>query len=517
MITVDDLQIKISQDTTIASKGIDALYASMAKLKSLARGGMGLNSTAKQLTKLSTAVKTFNASDSLSINKITKLVSSLNQLGSLNKSNLSSTINALARIPKMTDSLEKTNLDKFSAQIQRLTTVLTPLANNMNKISAGFASFPTRIQNMIKTNEKLNTSIKNSTKYYNNNSLSLVAMAAKITGVVYAMSRATTIISGVLVISNNYVENLNLFTVAMGEYALQAQEYAQTVQNAMGIDMSNWIRNQALFMQLASGFGVVSDAASSMSENLTKVAYDISSFYNLPIEEAVQKVKSGFAGELEPLRNLGYALDQATLQQIAFDMGIEQSIGTMTRAQKSQLLYIAIMKQSKNAIGDMARTIETPANSLRIFKEQLTLFQRALGNIASVLAAKVLPYIRMFVAALTEGAQIIADYFGFELPVIDYSSVNQATGALEDYQDEIESVKKSTIGLDELNVLGTTAADASTTAAGGEIDTAGYDYNFLGDLTAQTSELGEKMKEDIREVVTFILDNIKEIGIVLGA
>ena len=69
----------------------------------------------------------------------------------------------------------------------------------------------------------------------------------------------------------------------------------------MGIDPSEWMRNQGIFMTLATGFGVASERAYLMSKNLTQLGYDISSIYNRPVEEAMQKLKSGFAGELEPL------------------------------------------------------------------------------------------------------------------------------------------------------------------------------------------------------------------------
>ena len=100
--------------------------------------------------------------------------------------------------------------------------------------------------------------------------------------------------------SNDYVENLNLFTVAMGEYAESAKAYAEEVQALTGIDSSEWMRNQGVFMQMASGFGVASDSAARMSKNLTQLGYDISSFYNISIEEAMQKLQSGLAGEIEP-------------------------------------------------------------------------------------------------------------------------------------------------------------------------------------------------------------------------
>ena len=101
--------------------------------------------------------------------------------------------------------------------------------------------------------------------------------------------------------TNDYIENMNLFNVSMGEYAQQAQNYAMQVGDTLGINPSEWMRNQGVFMNLATGFGVVGDRAYTMSQNLTQLGYDISSFFNIPIEESMQKLQSGISGEIEPL------------------------------------------------------------------------------------------------------------------------------------------------------------------------------------------------------------------------
>ena len=112
--------------------------------------------------------------------------------------------------------------------------------------------------------------------------------------------------------SADYTENMNLFSVAMGKYAttftddmgevvMGASEYAEVVSEALGIDPSEWVRSQGVFMTMATGFGVASDRAALMSKNLTQLGYDLSSFYNLSTEDAMLKLKSGLAGELEPL------------------------------------------------------------------------------------------------------------------------------------------------------------------------------------------------------------------------
>ena len=95
----------------------------------------------------------------------------------------------------------------------------------------------------------------------------------------------------------------------------------------------------------------------------------------------MQKLQSGISGELEPLRRLGYDLSQARLEQTALNLGIKESVANMTQAEKAELRYYAIMTQVTTAQGDMARTLEAPANQLRILQAQLTQAARAIGNI----------------------------------------------------------------------------------------------------------------------------------------
>ncbi|MBP3370840.1 MAG: hypothetical protein J6L85_08815, partial [Clostridia bacterium] len=114
----------------------------------------------------------------------------------------------------------------------------------------------------------------------------------------YGAKKGVQLIGDWVTQSNEYVENLNLFTVTMGKYAKEAYEYGRTVESVMGIDLSEWIRGQGVFNQIALGFGIAEDKAYTMSKGLTQLSYDLASFFNLDTEEAMNKVRSGIAGEL---------------------------------------------------------------------------------------------------------------------------------------------------------------------------------------------------------------------------
>jgi hypothetical protein len=223
---------------------------------------------------------------------------------------------------------------------------------------------------------------------------------------------------------------LNLFNVTMGEGAEEAKRFAESVSAAMGIDPKEWMQYQGVFKNLTAGFGVASDKADIMSQNLTQLSYDMASFFNTDVETAFDKLSSAMSGQVKGLREFGIDTTVASLQEYALSKGIDASVRSMSQAEKSLLRYNYIMEKSIIMQGDMARTIITPANSLRILNAQLTQMKRALGNIVSVIAVKFIPYVQAMVQIITEAASALANFFGFELPKIDYSGLD--TGGFAD-------------------------------------------------------------------------------------
>ena len=489
---LDSLEIKVQSSSQEAASGLDKLSASLVNLKSAAKGGAGLSTLARGLERINASL----SGTGLNGSKIQSLVSTLSSLSQIQKaSGLNSVVNSLKKLPDISGSLDKLDLDKFASQIQKVATAMKPLATEMEKVSNGFKAFPIRIQKIIQSNSSLAKSNTATSKTFG-----LLSKGINL----YVFQRIASFMADWVTESNDYVENLNLFTVAMGDYAAEAKAYAEEVQSVMGIDPSEWMRNQGVFMQMATGFGVATDNAALMSKNLTQLGYDISSFYNISIEDAMQKLQSGLAGEIEPLRRLGYAIDQASLEQVALNHGITDSVVSMTQAEKSQLRYIAIMEQSKNAMGDLSRTIQTPANAIRILSQQITQLSRSLGNLLIPLLQKVIPWAQAFVEILTDAIQRLAVFVGFELPTIDYSSLDgissgasDAAGALGDAADAAKKLQRYTIGIDELNIIPSQQSASSVGgvgAAGGDLGLVLPEYDFLGDLKAQTDDLKARLK-----------------------
>lgn len=490
------------------NKALSGSGAVGQKLKSIAAGLKAISdvgtvkipkSLGTNMQALGTALSGISDGD---IDKLYNVADALRPLSELESAHMRSYINQLSAFPDIVRELRAADIDEFSNQMTRLANALRPFATEMQHVADGFSAMPSRIQRLITTTEKYNNTVNKGSAQTSRFGISLKSI--KTAGVVAGIRMIRQGISKAITESNAYQEDLNLFTASMGQYAKEAQEYAENVGEIMGIDPAKWMRNQGIFNTLLSGFGSVADRSYLMSKNLTQLGYDISSFFNISVEDAMQKLQSGVSGELEPLRRLGYDLSQAKLEQTALTLGIEKSVSAMTQAEKAELRYYAIMTQVTTAQGDMARSLDAPANQLRIFQAQLTQASRAIGNIFIPILQKILPIAIAVLRIVRELADAIAKLFHFKLTEIDYSGVgNLASGAedaaagFDDATSAAKELKKSVMGFDELNILnGNTASGAGSAGVSGG---SGFDfelpeYGFLNDVSKQADEVTQKLK-----------------------
>lgn len=565
-VEIQGLEFQIVNDSTQAVTGLQNLINTLNRLKTATNGGAtGLSKTAQGIRELSNSLKGLNSGDaSQKITRLTNALTALSQVGNvkisssianqltaintalaglkwtdgdkltslanglrplseLGKANMTTFINQLSKLPKVIEDLEAADIDKFTQQMTALAAAMKPFADEMQKVSNGFSAFPSKIQKLITSTEKYNASARKATSTTGQFTSGLKAL--NVAAVAITFRKIGHFIAQAVTESNKYQEDLNLFTVALGQYAAEAQNYAEKVSDVMGIDPAQWLRNQGVFNTLLTGFGDTAERAQLMSQNLTQLGYDISSFFNISIEDAMQKLQSGISGELEPLRRLGYDLSQARLEQTALNLGIKESVANMTQAEKAELRYYAIMTQVTTAQGDMARTLEAPANQLRILQAQLTQAARAIGNIFIPALNAILPYAIAVVQVIREIANALANLAGFKLTEVDYSGVNSAAvgaGSLADNLDDAagaaKKLKQYTAGFDELNVFAPNTGSGSGASAGGA---GGFDfdlptYDFLGDaVQTRIGEIQKMIEDTLAEITTIVSGFMLAVGAIL--
>ncbi|WP_346914247.1 phage tail tape measure protein [Clostridium sp.] len=189
-------------------------------------------------------------------------------------------------------------------------------------------------------------------------------------------------------------ESENLFEVAMGSMAGDARKWSEETSKALGLNAFNVRKNVATYNSMLTSMGLTSEESLKMSEGLTQLSYDMASFYNLKPEEAFEKLKSGISGEAEPLKALGILVNDNTIKTYAYSNGIAKQGEQLTEAQKVQARYGAILDATKNAQGDLARTMDSPTNKIRAMKEQAQQIGIQFGQILIPILEKLIAVIK---------------------------------------------------------------------------------------------------------------------------
>lgn len=525
-VDIDSLQIEIEATSSDAAAKIDALATALTNLKTAAKGGAGLTTVSKQMQALANAAKLINSS-SINTVKLKEMTSALNGLSSIQKSSgLSSTINALKKLPQISESLEKADLGKFAVQMNQVADAMRPLATEMQRVSSGFSAFPIRIQKIIQSNTGLAASNSKAAKSFGVFGNGITSALAKLSIYGFTIKQVYGYAKSWVTSATDYIENVNLFQVSMGEFYDEAFAYAELLNDRLGIDPSEWMRAQGVFMSMANGFGLARQQAYDLSEGLTELAYDLSSLYNEDVSESILRLQSALSGEIEPIRRLGISISQATLQEYALAHGIDESVISMTEQEKALLRSLVLMEGAGHigAIGDFARTLESPANAMRVLSQQITQLGRALGTVLLPIIVQIIPWIQAFVEVLTDAIRTLAIWVGFTMPEWD---TNDWAGGIvsggEDAEDAINGVtnatkelKKALLGIDELTILEPTNAGG----AGGTGGNSGWGSDLeIPNIWDKDAISGIKTKADeLKGILEEILyDYVLPIGAAFAA
>lgn len=505
-VSIDELVIGIDSDASRALQGIKSMVDTLNQVSA------PTETAVKSLRKLKKVLEAINGLN-VNISGLSELATALKELSEFDTANLRKLPNALKK-------LSEVDIASLVPQIQALADAMRPLSQVMKDIAAGYAALPKNIRAYVNAANSAQSATQKKL-------FTFAQLYIKLRLIFNVFKTARNAVAEWVDAANTYIEDMNLFSVAMGRYAESARDYAQEVANVMGIDPGSWMRYQGVFQTLATGFGVTADRAAVMSQQLTQLGYDISSFYNIAVEDAMLKLQSGLSGELEPLRRIGYDLSQARLEAEALALGIEKNFGDMTQAEKAYLRYYAILTQVTQAQGDMSRTLDAPSNQLRVLKEQATQAARALGEIFIPALNAILPYAIAVMHVIRDLAAEIAAAFGFKMPEVDYSDLSTSvnitdnlSSGMEDVADGIDhantSAKKfsrTLAGFDQLNIVGSVTGGGAG-GGGASIDTSGGGldwnnlplptYDFIGDSVAdRVAAIEEKIKGAIPTIKFF--------------
>lgn len=342
----------------------------------------------------------------------------------------------------------------------------------------------------------------------------------RLTYLVNAIRRVTSGLVNAVKNAAGYEESLNLYKMALGQYAERSEEWVEKISSKLMLDESAIYQYAGSFFNLSAGLGVVADDAYIMSQALTQLTYDMSSYLNISVEAASTKLQSAMSGQSRAVQSVGIAIQAASLQELAYRLGIEKTVSTMTQAEKTYLRYIQLLRSTEHMQGDLARTMITPANAIRILETQIRLLGRAIGQVLTPIIMEVIPWIMAATEVLKGWANALAEILGYKVADVDYSTAFiDTTEAVEDYSDAVgkagKKVKNSLAPFDELNVV----MSSRNTGSG----SAGLDDSILEDLRKHIGSYDmlagytDKLKKKAEELRKPVEKLLKLFGALLGA
>lgn len=531
MADIDKLSIVFESDVDGAVSAIDKLTGALQRLNQGIKIDGNVATTLNSLSRLDKVVNGLNTKNVDAFSKgIRNLAEAMKPLEKIGKSGLGKTLNSLSDISKTISKLDQADLGKFSGQMNQISSAMAPLAQNSNQLSDVFSKMPSAVASASKSLDAYNSKSRGAKTHTGglfSAISSLVSGARNVKSTFLAISSAFSFFYNE---SAEYIEHLNLFNVAMGSASQSASAFAQKVSDAMGIDPGKWMEYQGTLNMMIEGFGVASDKAQIMSQNLTQLSYDYSSLMNVDVSTAFDKIQSAMSGQIKGLKEYGNNVSVAMVKQTGLKYGLQGNVSTWDQNTQAIMRYITIMNNASkvDVFNDMARTINTPSNAVRILAQQFKLLRRAVGNIASVFATAVIPYIQVAVELLNKFANFVAGLFGFKLPTIDYSGLDKGSDAMDDMADsakdagssvggatkKVKDLKKElqTLGFDELNILNSPKNDSDSGGSGGGSGGGGIgggagigdidlpQYDFLKGLKKDTDEIEKKLKELFKPV-----------------
>lgn len=538
-LNIDKLTAAISNlrtkgNVTKVVNSLDKLAGSIATLKQASAGMSGLdkitsflnglsnvnttasaksiNTVVNAIKKIPAAVSGLNGVDFYSMSgSITQLTNALAPLSILDASNLKalgSAFNAIGKVPDLTEKLKATDLDSFASSCQKISAAITPLVSQLDKVGNAFAKLPPQLSKVVTQANRVTAANEKQRKSY-------LSLSNQMNGFMRNMAKLVSLkaiaeyLGNAVAKFNDFYEATDLFHNAMGNLSGEADTLISKMQGLLDVDPTKAMTYMATIQSLGTSFGLTSDKAYILSKNLTQLAYDEGSYWNKNVAETFTAMSSAISGEIEPIRRLGVDLSQARLQQELLALGFNKQVSSLSQADKAVLRYIAIMKQTANVQGNLAQTIQSPANQIKILKAQLDMLAKSVGSLLYPAMKSILPPLIAAVQLIREFVEWVAKLMGVKVVFTDFTKSADSVGGIGDAMDDTaDSTKKAakalkdyTMGFDELNIIDPTQGSSGSgggASAGnilGDVDLSGYDMfkNYVGNAVDEIKAKLEKL------------------------
>ena len=462
---------------------------------------------------------------------VSSMASAFNQMGAVSQNAVQ-----IGEVAKNISKLGNKGVLQAIDNIPKLATAMKELMSTLSKaptVSQNVIQMTNALANLARNGSKVGSSSRvlagglniagNSMRSTRQHTMSLAAAFGKLYANYWLVIRGAQSLWKSIKNSMNYVETLNYFNAAFGQVADSAvsrwkesgYESAEAYYNSfsdrakqltqkmtgysitdsgmlqsgtgksLGIEPSKLMNYQSVFAQMSNSIGITADTSVKLSQALTEIGGDLASVKNMDFDKVWKDMASGLAGMSRTLDKYGVNIRNVNLQQKLNELGINANIQALNQNEKALLRTIILLDSTRYAWGDLADTLNQPANQLRMLQSNFSNLARTIGNIFLPIVAKVLPYMNALVVALQKLAEFLVNLLGFEDfdwggvsggssdAMSDlYDSIADTGGALDSATESAKNLRHQLQGFDELNVITTQdASSGGTSGAGGGINT----------------------------------------------
>ena len=343
----------------------------------------------------------------------------------------------------------------------------------------------------------------------------------KVLGIALSVAAIVNFGKQCIELGSDLAEVQNVVDVTFGALNREVEEFAQNALEQFGLSELSAKQYTSTMGAMLKSMGFTTRAAADMSMELTGLAGDVASFYNLSGDEAFAKIRSGISGETEPLKQLGINLSVANLEQFALTQGMTKSYNAMNQQEQALLRYNYLLSVTSDAQGDFARTSDSWANQTKILTERFNSLKAAIGQGLINVFTPVLRVLNQVIAKLTEAAKAFQRFT--EIITGKKSQTNNMSGVATNTENataamggltsatnkaggaakKAEEAFHGLLGFDEINAL-TKAQDSSESGS----DTSG---GGLDDMSGFVDDTAQETDQELNPVLQKLIDKLKEL------
>lgn len=568
----ESIELQIKSDAQQATRAIGNLQDKLRGLGDTLNSlnGASISNFASGMSQLATSLRSVSSIDTRTFSKI---ATNMEKLGNLDTARLVSSASALksmatelsgfasiskqsAEITQLTASISKLgsksagyaadNIRNLGSALKEVMTTLSSaprVSNNIIQMTNALANLSQQGSKVGSASRSLVTGFSNTTKSIKSTRSGFRGLASTI-GKFYAtywlVMRAVGKIGGAVDLASQLTEVQNVVDTTFGDMASKVDDFTKTSIQDFGMSELTVKQISSRFQALGTSVGITSqqvangtavankalmsqnntlykttDSMADMSLNLTKLAGDMASFYDVDQADVAKSLQSIFTGTIAPLRRYGLDLTQATLSEWAMKNGLDANIKSMTQAEKVLLRYNYVMANTQAAQQDFSKTANTWANSIRVLKQE---FQAWGSIIGSVIINALKPFVQALskvmlkVISFTKTvADALGAIFGWTIEIngggATVDGMEDIAGGVGDIGDSADSsnkkaqkLKKTLLSIDEIHALDDNSDSGSGGGSGSGGSGGGGAGSGVDSSLKKTDGLLEKYKSSIKDL-----------------